>query len=70
MYKSIIINALLILMASCGKVSTADWIEGVREEDGRALHTLTLCNMPEESRVWFQELFEGKTSVEGPAMNH
>ena len=70
MYKSIIINALLILMASCGKVSTAVWIEGVREEDGRALHALTLSNMPEGSRVWFQELFEGKTSVEGPAMNH
>ena len=26
--------------------------------------------MPKGSRVWFQELFDGKTSVEGPAMNH
>jgi hexosaminidase len=26
--------------------------------------------MPKGSRVWFQELFDGKTIVEGPAMNH
>jgi hexosaminidase len=26
--------------------------------------------MPEGSRVWFQELFDGKTFVEGPKMNH
>lgn len=70
MHKSIIINALLILLASCGQAPTADWTEGVRQDDGRALHTLTLSHMPEGSRVWFQELFDGKTSVEGPAMNH
>jgi hexosaminidase len=26
--------------------------------------------VPQGSRVWFQELFDGKTSLEGPAMNH
>ena len=34
------------------------------------MHTLVLHNMPEDSRVWFQELFDGKTIVEGPSMNH
>ena len=34
------------------------------------MHTLVFHNMPEGSRVWFQELFDGKISVEGPVMNH
>ena len=60
----------LLLTAACGRVPSADWIEGPAEPDGRALHTLVLHDVPEGSRVWFQELFEGKTSVEGPTMNH
>jgi hexosaminidase len=49
---------------------SVEWIEGAAEADGRALHTLVLQDMPEGSRVWFQELFDGKTFVEGPAMKH
>ena len=60
----------LLLAAACGRVPSADWTEGPAEPDGRALHTLVLHNVPEGSRVWFQELFDGKTFVEGPAMNH
>ncbi len=60
----------LLMTAACGRVPSADWIEGPTEDDGRALHTLVLHDMPEGSRVWFQELFDGKTSVEGPVMNH
>ena len=60
----------LLLAVSCGRVPTVEWTEGAARDDGRALHTLTLNNMPEGSRVWFQELFDGKTSVEGPAMHH
>ena len=48
----------------------AEWIEGNTESDGRALHTLVLHNVPEGSRVWFQELYDGKTAVEGPKMHH
>ncbi|MBR6878072.1 MAG: family 20 glycosylhydrolase [Bacteroidales bacterium] len=48
----------------------AEWTEGNADNEGRALHTLVLHNMPEGSRVWFQELFDGKTSVEGPEMHH
>ena len=60
----------LLLAVACGRVPSADWTEGATEADGRALHTLVLHDMPQGSRVWFQELFDGKTSVEGPAMNH
>jgi hexosaminidase len=60
----------LLLAVACGRVPSADWTEGATEADGRALHTLVLHDMPKGSRVWFQELFDGKTSVEGPAMNH
>ena len=59
-----------MLTASCTHVPTAEWTEGPADSDGRALHTLVLSNVPEGSRVWFQELFDGKTSVEGPTMNH
>ncbi len=62
---------LFLLMAvACGRVPSAEWTEGVAEPDGRAMHTLVLNNVPKGSRVWFQELFDGKTSVEGPTMNH
>ena len=65
------ILALFILLATaCHRMPTADWTEGATQDDGRALHTLVLSNMPKGSRVWFQELFDGKTSVEGPTMNH
>ena len=60
----------LLLAAACCRVPSADWTESPAEPDGRALHTLVLHDVPEGSRVWFQELFEGKTSVEGPTMNH
>ena len=60
----------LLLAAACSRVPSADWTEGPAEPDGRALHTLVLHDVPEGSRVWFQELFDGKTSVEGPTMNH
>ncbi len=61
---------LLLLTAACGRVPSADWTEGSAEPDGRALHTLVLHNVSKGSRVWFQELFDGKTSVVGPTMNH
>ena len=61
---------LVLLLAACNRIPTAEWIEGARQDDGRALQTLVLRNMPKGSRVWFQELFDGKTMVEGPAMNH
>ena len=59
-----------LLTTACARVPTAEWTEGARQDDGRALHTLVLHDVPEGSRVWFQELFDGKTIVEGPAMNH
>ena len=61
---------ILLLAVACGRVPSADWTEGAVEPDGRALHTLVLHDVPEGSRVWFQELFDGKTIVEGPTMNH
>ena len=61
---------LVVVMAACGRIPSAEWTEGTADADGRALHTLVLHNMPEGSRVWFQELFDGKTFVEGPTMNH
>ena len=70
MRKTSLFILFLILAVACGRVPSADWIEGATEPDGRALHTLVLHDMPEGSRVWFQELFDGKTSVEGPMMNH
>ena len=60
----------LLLTAACSHVPTAEWTEGPTDSDGHALHTLVLNNVPEDSRVWFQELFDGKTIVEGPKMNH
>ena len=70
MQKTLLFIWLLLIVAACGRIPSADWTEGAAEADGRALHTLVLHDMPEGSRVWFQELFDGKTFVEGPAMKH
>ena len=61
----------LTLLAACTpKQPTAEWIEGETEANGQALQTLVLRNVPEGSRVWFQELFDGKTVIEGPEIHH
>ena len=66
-----IVFALLLLTAGCSqRQPTVEWFEGTTEADGRALHTLVLHNVPDGSRVWFQELYDGKTMVEGPEMHH
>ena len=61
---------ILLLTTACHRVPTVEWIEGAKQDNGQALNTLVLNNMPKGSRVWFQELFDGKTIVEGPKMNH
>ena len=68
--KKFLFPLLLVLAASCTPVPSARWIEGPVGENGRAAHTLVLNNVPAGSRVWFQELFDGKTNIEGPAMHH
>ena len=70
MHKFLSLILFLLLATACGRMPSVDWTEGAAEADGRAMHTLVLHNMPEDSRVWFQELFDGKTIVEGPSMNH
>lgn len=70
MRKTFLLIATLLLIVACKRVPSADWTEGPAEPDGRALHTLVLHDVPQGSRVWFQELFDGKTFVEGPTMNH
>ena len=70
MRKTTLFIWLLLLATACSHMPSAEWTEGPAEADGRALHTLVLHDMPEGSRVWFQELFDGKTIMEGPAMNH
>lgn len=70
MQKTLLFIWLLLVVAACGRVPSVDWTEGAAESDGRALHTLVLHDVPEGSRVWFQELFDGKTFVVGPSMNH
>jgi hexosaminidase len=69
-WPSIIALTVLLVIAACRRVPTAEWTEGAKQSDGRALHTLVLHDVPEGSRVWFQELFDGKTFVEGPEMHH
>lgn len=59
-----------LLLTACNRVPLVEWIEGAKQEDGRALHTLILYNMPNGSRVWFQELYDGKNVVEGPEIHH
>ena len=66
-------TALLLLVCaliSCSRTPMAEWTEGPAETDGRALNTLVLQNVKQGSRVWFQELFDSKTIVEGPKINH
>ena len=70
MHKSLLFIWLLLFATACARVPSVEWTEGAAEADGRALHTLVLHDMPQGVRVWFQELFDGKTSVEGPVMNH
>ena len=70
MHKSSLFIWLLLFATACARVPSVEWTEGAAEPDGRALHTLVLHDMPEGARVWFQELFDGKTIVEGPSMNH
>ena len=65
-----IILLLLLPTVLVAQVPTAEWTEGSTDSLGRALHTLVLHNVTKGSRVWFQELFDGKTSVEGPTMHH
>lgn len=61
---------LILLLASCARKPMAEWTEGAAEADGRALNTLVLQDVTKGSRVWFQELFDSKTIVEGPKINH
>ena len=68
-HKAILV-VLLLALAACKHAPTAEWFEGSPDAEGKALHTLVLHNVPKSSRVWFQELYDGKTIVEGPAMNH
>ena len=64
------ITLLLLLTVACNQIPTAEWVEGVKQDNGQALHTLVLNHVTKGSRVWFEELFDGKTFVEGPQMNH
>ena len=61
---------LLMFLASCSRSPVAEWTEGPAEDDGKALNTLVLHDVTKGSRVWFQELFDTKTIVEGPKINH
>lgn len=68
--RNLLFILILIFTASCAPMPSVEWTEGATDADGRALHTLVLHEMPAGSRVWFQELFDGKTVVEGPAIQH
>lgn len=68
--KPIRILVAFLLLTACNRVPSAEWIEGAPQEDGRALHTLVLHHVTKGCRVWFQELYEGKTMMEGPEMHH
>ena len=70
MRKPAIILLLAFLTTACATTPWAEWTEGETDPEGHAQQTLVLHNMPKEGRVWFQELFDGKTILEGPAMNH
>ena len=67
---TIALFSVLLLAACSPQPPTAEWTEGATEANGQAMHTLALHNVPEGSRVWFQELFDGKTMMEGPEMHH
>ena len=60
----------ILILASCSRTPFAEWTEGPAGDDGRALNTLVLHNVKQGSRVWFQELFDSKTIVDGPEINH
>ena len=60
----------VLMLASCARTPMAEWTEGPAGDDGKALNTLVLHNVKQGSRVWFQELFDSKTILEGPAINH
>ena len=64
------LTLLFLLLTACVRTPWAEWTEGSTESNGSALHTMVLHDVPEGARVWFQELYDGKTSVEGPAMHH
>ena len=70
MWKTLLFIFPLLLTIACSRVPTVEWTEGIKQDDRHALHTLALNDMPKGSRVWFQELFDGKTYVEGPEMHH
>ncbi|MCR5018528.1 MAG: family 20 glycosylhydrolase [Bacteroidales bacterium] len=70
MGKRILLSTLVLLAAACAKAPVAEWTEGEAGEDGRALNVLVLNNVPEGSRVWYQELFDRKEFVEGPEIVH
>ena len=70
MRKALLFFFIFIIASACSRIPSAEWIEGAKQDNGQALHTLVLRNMPKGSRVWFQELFDGKTFVEGPEMHH
>ena len=50
-WPSIIALAVLLVAAACCRVPTAEWAEGAKQDDGRALHTLVLNDVPKGSRV-------------------
>ncbi len=60
----------LLIATACQRIPIAEWTEGKRNDNGQALHTLVLKDVHQGSRVWFQELFDGKTFVEGSVMHH
>ena len=60
----------VLMLASCARTPMAEWTEGPAEDNGQAMNILVLQNVTKGSRVWFQELFDTKTIVEGPAINH
>lgn len=70
MKKICLLITSLLLLAACTRTPMAEWTEGPADDDGRALNTLVLHHVTKGSRVWFQELFDSKTIVEGPAINH
>ena len=70
MRRILFITLLPLITMACSHIPTAEWTEDPAAPDDHVLHTLVLKNVPEGGRVWFQELFDGKTIVEGPKMNH
>lgn len=70
MRKTTLLLLSLLIATACQRIPIAEWTEGKRNDNGQALHTLVLKDVPKGSRVWFQELFDGKTFVEGPVMHH